>query len=214
MSERQPVSTPCLHPDSLAQLHRRAVREVALLHAASAALALAPNLDERACALERAGDALSALEVTSELFGELAGMDLLRELERARAVPVPDTWVCACVAAWVMSLAEVAELLEEPSGRDDARGLARARERMSAARAALDEACCASPSVQLEVRRALRIWVPLARASVPGEAARRRVEETLAREWSRPPALRPRGAPQRLRARSRPTARLHTVSGR
>jgi hypothetical protein len=132
-------------PPTAASLLRQVLRGLAALRAASAGLAYAPSLDERAATLERAREELIELERCAAFYEDATGKDLLADAERMLAgLPVPKSWLDACLGRLLLCLAARVELAEraaksvtlDPSVTLE---LAREAEHVNAARAALLE---------------------------------------------------------------------------
>ncbi len=175
-------------PQIVENLRRHAMRQVATLKASGAALAHAPTFDDRASAVERAREELAHLEEASELYRELSGQDLLKDAEATvAALPIPSSWVEASVAQLVLCLAarvdldrqnEVVPALQKL--RDSSR--AHEAEHVSAARAALSEACAGSVEHAREASEYIERWLPVALDSLEAQETKQAYLDELARE--------------------------------
>lgn len=129
-------------------LLRRGVRQLAILRATSAAITHAPTIDDCACAIERARDALSQFEHTAERYRALTAADLLTDSQQLSGeLPTPSNWQDAALAQLLLCAATRVELEADRAAVAQTAGalashaeLAATLEHMSAARAALIEA--------------------------------------------------------------------------
>ena len=158
-------------PLMAAVMLRRGVSRVAALRAASAGLARAPSLDERAATLERAQHELLELEYCAVAYEHATGKDLLAEAERALIdVPLPDSWLEVCLARLLMCLAARTELefraTERAShGSELLVSLAHEVEHVNAARAALQEIADLARRMRELAAEFMPRWLDLASAS-------------------------------------------------
>lgn len=173
------------------RLRRHAVRQLAALHVCGAALAHAPNLDERASAIERAREELEHLERGSELYRELVGRELLDEIAPEIAkLPIPVSWTEASAAQLALSLAARIELgrdqgLAAPFAYLSLRALVEQTEHVNAARAALCDLCDASQAAAEGASQCLGRWIEVALDLLDSGDARSAYLDQIGREIRR-----------------------------
>lgn len=185
-------SLPCLASSdrtTLApRLLRRAVRQVALLRAASAGLAHAPTLDDRIGIAERVREDLMQLERTAHAYADLTNANLLTDAERCVAdLSFPASWFEASIAQLLLCLAAQLELREqprlaEPLEASERYALAGATEHLHAARAALYELDGTSPEARTLADQLIARWLRLALATLEDGGVRERYLRALAQE--------------------------------
>jgi hypothetical protein len=189
LPEAQSVET---RVQSARALLLRGVRQAAILRATSAAITHAPTLDDCASAIERARDALSQFEETSERYCALTSGELLADTQQVSAGrPVPRNWQEAVLAQWLLCAATRVELEREreqaqPPGETEntqsvqtRAELASTLEHMSAARAALQESGAFSPEGRASLLDGSSEWLKLALATLADDEARATYQRVL-----------------------------------
>jgi hypothetical protein len=169
-------------------LLRRAARQVALLRAASASLALAPTLDDRIGAVERAREDLLQLERAAQIYLDLTDSNLLTEAEQwVAGLSVPTTWFEASIAQLLLCLAARIELEEpqphwEPLAPSLSCALACETEHLHAARAALAELNNKNEQGREFANQLTMRWLRVALGTLDQDAVRKRYLHAVAQE--------------------------------
>ena len=99
-------------------LERQGYRELAAAYAWTAGVRLAPTLDDKLLMTAHLGEELRHFGLAAELYDAIGSGELLSAVEhRARALPVPDTWLEVAVAQFLFDRAGSFQLREFRTSR-------------------------------------------------------------------------------------------------
>jgi hypothetical protein len=150
-------------------IRQQARRELALAHLFSAAVRLAPTLDDKQLLVRHCADELEHYELALSLYDELGGHSQLEDLA-AEPTSMPRSWPESMVAAHLLDQACRAQLCAYVASPDDVlrafgdRLLSGELDHLEASGAALRE--LANRGDQEALRSHVAVWLPRALASL------------------------------------------------
>jgi 1,2-phenylacetyl-CoA epoxidase catalytic subunit len=156
-------------------LESQGVRELVSAHLLAAGLPLAPTIDDKHMLADHAREELAHFEVVGRLYEQLTGNALYEVVaRRANEVPVPQSWLEAAVAAYLVDRAAALQLREYQQVGDPRLDqvidsvLEHEHEHMTAAETALVDQCRATPTSAKQASAHVARWFGIARRLLDG----------------------------------------------